>query len=70
MAENSSITMCSCGKPLYVSKDRKDAYCMICDVKKLEEVEGRFYSWTHLSDRQEEDITWLINKLKGIYSGS
>ena len=33
---------------------------------KLEEVEGRFYSWTHLSDQQEEDITWLINTLKKI----
>ena len=32
--------------------------------KKLEEIESRFYSWTHLSDQQEEDITWLINTLK------
>ena len=31
---------------------------------KLEEIEGRFYSWTHLSDQQEEDITWIMNTLK------
>ena len=32
--------------------------------KKLEEIESRFYSWTHLSDQQEEDITWLITNVK------
>ena len=66
---DSSITMCSCGKPLYASKERKDAYCMICDVKRLGDIENRFYRWTYLSDQQQEDIIWLISRLKGVYSG-
>jgi len=38
--------------------------------KKLEDIEARFLSWTHLSDQQEEDITWLINTLKEELNGS
>jgi len=37
-------------------------------LERLEDIETRFYSWTHLSDQQEKDITWLINRITELQS--
>ena len=40
------------------------------DKEKLVAIEGRFYSWSYLSDQQEADIAWLIKTLKGKLNGN